>query len=640
MKLTDLSLLQKGLLIIGIPLTFQLVFAVVITGTLTQSFKDASVARWRRESAERSDDMFRLCVEAATTVIAYGMTKDRALGLRYDQITGEIKDCRSGLAKIAEGNASSQKLLKQANTTIDYAMEWLGKIKKEVDSGASNPLRFMSLYKRQAVLTKLVVQLREVQKSAATNEYEQEQRDRRKHEREHALVLASLAIAAAGNIMVALGMSMFMTRQISNRLLLISENSKRLTEGAPLHAKQGGSDEVALLDHRFHSMVDALEAAAVREQEIINNSEDVICALAENRTFLFVNEAANRQWSIAPSQLIGRKADEIVHPDDLTKLTEFLSRVRVAPLPTTSSVPVSIRLRAHASADFKEYSWSCHWSELDARYFCVVHDISVQKEQERMKARFVNIIGANLNLPLQRIKHQLGELQEIARSEISARGQAALRNGVNASSRIVQLVDELLELEKMEGGTLNLQTSSSTIHEAFNSARDSVQSFAEHKKLQLNFSPCETLVNIDGKRLTQVLVNLLSNAIKYSPENGKINVNAIETETALCIEVLDEGPGIPEEALSKLFGRFARLDREVDRQTSGTGLGLAICKVIVEQHSGSIGAENHPSGGSRFWLSIPRSDKLALISTGQDSSQIAEQGPTEESSQRPISTDA
>ena len=603
MKLNDLSLLQKGLIIIGIPLMCQLAFAMVITGALGQSYKDAAVARWRREAAERTDNMFRLCVEAATTVVSYGMTKDKSLARRYDEVTDEIVACRRSLREIAGTNQNAVKLLKKSDRTIDYSLHLLDKIKEELDCGAKNPLSFMSLFQRHAAVAKIVTLLNEIQKSAAANEYQMEKLDRQKHEREHKIVIAALGLAVAGNIAVAIATALFFGKQINDRLLLISDNSKRLTSGEQLHSQQEGSDEVSILDQRFHKMVAALEAAATREQELINNSADVICALDNNRKFLFANDAVTRHWGKSPAQLIGCSLDDLIPSSEREKAAEFFHRLESADAAPTRPLVLTLVTDGGAGVDT---SWACYWSEFDQRFFCVVHDVTAQKEQERMKARFISMISTRLNEPLQDIEQKLLQIERGSKSTIKPRGATALKNGISAASRIVQLVDELLDLEKMEGGVLTLQLEQCSAQSIIDAAIASIQSYAEFKNLKVRFVSRPTaMLNADQKRLTQVLVNLLSNAIKYSPEGGTIELNAAIESGAIVFEVLDEGPGIPELALTKLFARFMRLDRAEDKNTVGTGLGLAICKIIVEQHGGSIGVNNRENGGSRFWFSIP-----------------------------------
>jgi two-component system OmpR family sensor kinase len=132
----------------------------------------------------------------------------------------------------------------------------------------------------------------------------------------------------------------------------------------------------------------------------------------------------------------------------------------------------------------------------------------------------------------------------------------------------------------------------------------SVIALATQGKVNVKVSPCQTSLNGDRERLTQVMVNLLTNAIKYSPPQGTVAVSVSEDPAFVVVQVADNGPGVRDENKGLIFDKFAQAS--VPHKKEGTGLGLAICKLIIERHGGRIGVSDGSAGGSVFWFKIPK----------------------------------
>jgi PAS domain S-box-containing protein len=235
-------------------------------------------------------------------------------------------------------------------------------------------------------------------------------------------------------------------------------------------------------------------------------------------------------------------------------------------------------------------------------------DVTRQLEAERMKKEFTSTLSHELRTPLTSI---IGSLQLInsgvlgdLTQDVAELTAVAERNG----SRLLDLINDLLDIEKIESGKLTLAPEVFGLAELVREALVLNKAFAERFKVRFEMKgdlPAHMLL-ADRKRLLQVMTNLLSNAAKFSPEGGTVDIALEQRGPNLRVGVHDRGPGIPESFRSRIFGRFAQADSTASRQKSGTGLGLAISKRLVEMMQGRIGFESRDGGGTTFWFELPR----------------------------------
>lgn len=239
----------------------------------------------------------------------------------------------------------------------------------------------------------------------------------------------------------------------------------------------------------------------------------------------------------------------------------------------------------------------------------VVRDIGQRLAAERAKNEFLSCVSHELRTPLTSITGALQLLAGEVTGPLPAETRELVRAALDNSGRLSRLVNDLLDLEKIEAGRMDVRigaveptelvgTALASMHPAANAARVHLASRIHHVGS----------IPGDRDRLLQVLTNLLSNAVKFSPAGGVVAVaveNAGDEHVRFSVE--DQGPGIPPASLSLLFRKFQQIDSSDTRQKGGTGLGLAISKALVEQHGGRIGVETRRSAGSVFWFELPTS---------------------------------
>jgi two-component system phosphate regulon sensor histidine kinase PhoR len=238
----------------------------------------------------------------------------------------------------------------------------------------------------------------------------------------------------------------------------------------------------------------------------------------------------------------------------------------------------------------------------------VLHDITELRRLDQIRRDFVANVSHELRTPLTAIRGYIEALAEGDSSPDESRRfhEIILRHSI----RMEQLVKELLRLARLDAGQETLDITSCdtrTIIQAV--ANDLARALeAKRQRVEIGVGDGAEHVRADPVKLHDVLRNLVANAIAYGYEGTAIHVDAQRENGAVAVAVSDQGPGIPEEDLARVFERFYRVDRSRARDPGGTGLGLAIVRHLVELHGGRVRAENRPSGGARFVVELPHRD--------------------------------
>jgi PAS domain S-box-containing protein len=240
-------------------------------------------------------------------------------------------------------------------------------------------------------------------------------------------------------------------------------------------------------------------------------------------------------------------------------------------------------------------------------------DVTERYKLERMKGEFVSIVSHELRTPLTSMQAALSLLSEQIVDPASETGQNVIQIAAEGVDRLVRLVNDILDLERLESGRIRLEKNCCDPAQVVKRAIDQIQEIANQAGVQLNTSIDCCSIYADGDRLLQVLINLLNNAIKFSSSGSTIwlQVELIQklqdtySFPQLQFSVKDQGRGIPADKLECIFERFHQVDASDSREKGGTGLGLAICQSIIEQHGGKIWVETILGQGSTFYFTLP-----------------------------------
>jgi PAS domain S-box-containing protein len=254
-------------------------------------------------------------------------------------------------------------------------------------------------------------------------------------------------------------------------------------------------------------------------------------------------------------------------------------------------------------------------------FLAIARDATERRQIERMKDEFVATVSHELRTPLTSVAGSLGLILGGAAGDISDKSKRLVQIAYNNCNRLIRLINDMLDIEKIESGktTLNLQPVS--LAPAIESSVTALASFAaEHGvSAQVNAIPAECHLVADPDRLAQIITNLLSNAIKFSPAGGTVEVEVSGCENGRTrITVSDDGPGIASEFHSRIFQKFAQADATDSRQKGGTGLGLSIVKELAERMGGQVGFESVEGAGSRFYVDLPSLDPTPSVAAAAE----------------------
>ena len=227
------------------------------------------------------------------------------------------------------------------------------------------------------------------------------------------------------------------------------------------------------------------------------------------------------------------------------------------------------------------------------------------QDTEQRKQEFVSMITHDLRTPLTSMRTVSTTLAESAEGRHDADDRQRITVLERSLDRMIGLVNDLLDMDKIEAGLLVLDCTSKNFNEALKAAIDSVRYLAEQRHIQIDSQSVDVSVELDEKRMGQILINLLANAIKYSPRGSTISIVTKVEGPLLTVQVIDKGRGIPQALLQTIFDRFRQVEKSDSSIRGGSGLGLSIAKALVELHHGSIGVASRLGQGSTFWFQIP-----------------------------------
>jgi signal transduction histidine kinase/DNA-binding response OmpR family regulator len=251
---------------------------------------------------------------------------------------------------------------------------------------------------------------------------------------------------------------------------------------------------------------------------------------------------------------------------------------------------------------------------------------------DSLKDEFVSTVSHELRTPLTSIRGALGLLSAGLMGSMDAKAQNLLRIALTNTDRLVRLINDILDLERMESGRATLQFRRCSLPELVQQAVDTMTAMADEAQVKLRIgvppegAPASIFFDGDADRILQVLTNLLSNAIKFSPAGAMVQVEIETPRDRLLLKVVDQGRGIPEDQLEKVFERFTQVDSTDSRRRGGTGLGLTICRKIVQQHGGAIWIEQNPVQGVTVCVSLPHQQRQTDLDTRANSSPTMRHG--------------
>lgn len=475
---------QKGLLLVAVPLLFELAFVGALVYLLRQAEDQTIKLMQARNVIVRTDALARKMQNATLAMAGYAVTNDRNTLTACQAILDQLPSDFAKVEEAARGNQQEIDVLKQVANQIEHYGSLLKEIRVAIETrdhlDVSEEL-FKQVRESSVEVNNMVQSISKADKALEKDLLIQQVRTRN-------TVVSILAAGVMANIFIAVWLAYFYSRNFVDRLRILKTNSELFGKRQDFLPEVGGNDEISEVDHTFREMAETV------------------------------------------------------------------------------------------------------------------------KQLEQRKREFVSMISHDLRSPLMSIEMTLALFNEGLLGQVNSNGQKRLTAARNNIGRLMNLIRELIDVEAMETGNLNLELTSSCIDDIFQYSFQSIQSLAENKNIAIEFKESNLYVNADADRIVQVVTNLCSNAIKFSPDGSKITLLAKDEGEWARISVQDQGRGIPEALQANIFDRFKQVEKADRTEKQGSGLGLAICKSIVEAHGGTIGLISKENEGTEFWFTLPSSE--------------------------------
>ena len=717
-----MTLAQKGLILIGVPLLFELIFVGMLTFLLNQAEKQALSIAHSKAIITKTNTLTKLIIEAGGALSGYSSNKSKDFLDHYDSAMEQVPIEMQELRDLSHGNKRQMENLQQIELSVNRAITLIYQMKRSIDSGkfTGNQKMFKDLRRLTVALEMQLKQFFEEERRIERSSPQMEQRLR-------SMLHTILWLGTALNIILAFFMAHLFYTGITGRLKILTDNAIRLAKNEPLNPLIAGSDEVAYLDSIFHEMADALANANRKERSIVENALDVICSIDENGKFMAVSPASEKVWGYKPEELTGRRFTELIMTEDIEYTLDCMRQIMLE----QKVLPFENRINRR-NGTIVHILWSAYWSNAERSMVCVAHDISDRKLaenllkeneartrfmieampvgllivddqglieivnpqielifefnteellgkhvsmlfpkasefypknyregaykklvgkvrefdaqrksgevfpaelsfivynttagprllvnimdvaehhlMEKLKRDFVSTVSHELRTPLTSIRGSLGLLATGALGPMAEQAMRAVKIAERNCFRLINLINDLLDIEKLESGKMEMVYEQVSLQSIFERAVESVRAFADQYGIKLEVKmDRDYFICADGDRIAQALINLLSNACKYSPRDEPVLLSAREEDFHhVRIEVTDSGRGIPKEARLKIFERFQQVETADAKRRGGSGLGLAICKAIIERHNGTIEVTSELGKGSTFYFILPK----------------------------------
>jgi len=352
----------------------------------------------------------------------------------------------------------------------------------------------------------------------------------------------------------------------------------------------------------------ALKESGERMEAVVDHIFDGIFIIDQLGTIQSVNPAAVNIFDYSEGELIGRNVRILMPEPHHSAHDGYLSDYVTTGKSGIIGIGREVEGVRRDGSGFPLHLQIADLHLSAGRFFLgVVRDLTEQKEADRAKGEFVSTVSHELRTPLTSIKGSLGLIRSGAIGTLPEKLRSMLDIAYKNSDRLVLLINDILDMEKIKAGKMDYQMLPTEIVSLVDEAIEANEGYGEEHNVTFVklTTEKEALVHGDKDRLMQVLSNLMSNAAKFSPDGEQVEMSIGRHDGMVRIAVKDNGPGIPEKFKKAIFQKFSQADSSDTRQKGGTGLGLSITKAIVEQHGGSIGFESEVGKGSNFFFDLP-----------------------------------
>lgn len=420
--------------------------------------------------------------------------------------------------------------------------------------------------------------------------------------------------AALITIVIGLLLAILISQEITRPIEEMRKQTMRIARGDYSGRVQVmGNDELGQLAGAINNLSVRIEEAQEssdserrRLDSILSHMSDGVIATDRRGNVTIVNNMALQLLGVEhEDELIGKSIIDVLDIRHEYTVRQLINSEPKNLILDMSNKGSNLILNAYFSPIQRESGYI-------SGLVCVLHDVTNQQKEERERKEFVSNVSHELRTPLTSVRSYVEALSDGAWKDKEVAPQF-LEVVQNETERMIRMINDLLNLSRIDAGTTKLNLEYVNINELFNYILDRFEMILKneedpHKKkytIERIFTKKDLWVEIDTDKFTQVIDNIMNNAIKYAPDGGVITARLLETHNHVIMSISDQGLGIPRKDLGHIFDRFFRVDKARSRKQGGTGLGLAISKEVINLLGGQIWVDSVEGKGSTFYISLP-----------------------------------
>ena len=592
----NLSVWHKLLLLVLVPLSFELIFVISLGALL----------RYAQEESDRYEQSKDLLLHfhmadrylMHTLSILMADSKNPSLvNVHLDIATRQFRQTSEEIRKSASIRPELKESLVEVPALFEQAISVTHQVGNLLNKRGGIDNKKLGAVRNQVFA--LLIEFQRISKSVLQAELQMSTVAPEQMAQIRFYVISVLVVGT----LTSTGLTAFAAYVFSNTILLrlkkIENNARLLGIRAPLSSLPTGNDEIGALAKSLQEADRVLAETRSKELAILDVAADVICSLDRRYRFTAIGAAAEPSWGYPLNELLGESILSLQSQESERSCRAALERIG-----QSGDGEFETELLCK-NGSIKDVLWKVSWLKENNNFYCVAHDISERRAADRMKQRFIAIVSHDLRTPLSSISATLSLLNRGARGVLTQEAKTILSKAENSLERLMDLIRDLLDLEKLEAGKVVMDLSCVSVLDVCSAARDSVEFLAKSLDVSIVIPHGDAAVLGDERRLVRVLINLLSNAIKFSPRGSTVTVSLTDLGNSTEIGVLDQGPGVPAADRELIFEKFRQSKTKTSSAIKGTGLGLAIAKFIVQGHNGTIGCTSQTGIGSKFYVVIP-----------------------------------
>lgn len=579
-------LLWQGAILIGLPLIFELVFGVGLFLSLSKVQSQRNQELEMRKIAYMASKGLRTLSNVGSCLMRSG--KNKATIDEYQKQEADWDAIYDELSTLMAGDPSFTEVKEKTDTAVARIRKFRNQI-----GGPAHASTVMGVAASLMTITKNLKAIAEI---AQDHEFVDPVQERKWRNEQNQILITGLAV----NTILSILMAIYFAFGISRRLVIMADNTRRLTKEEDLNRPVGGIDELTELDRAFHKAAESLLDSRRRERAVFDNSKDVLCVLAKNGTFQSINPAAEQSWGFKRSDLLTLSLSQLIDKDDLHLLTDLIS---AAP---DKAFEQSVDVRMITGELYPEGTktiwtrWTISRSKGMANSFCVVRDISSMKQLEQLRKEFLAVVSHDLRTPLTGIMGIANLVGANAFGTVGGDALQSIRTIERYSDMLLELINDILDLEKLEAGQMQLDLRPTDMQEISERLLIQVKNLPAQFQSRCIGDRLGQPFPIDADRILQAMNNLMKYLVYRNPRPALIRFQINQVVQGVEFQIFDQGPPISPTVKDSIFLRLKdqSLNEPMTESSFHAELSMPLAWQIINSHKGSISIETNSANGS------------------------------------------